>query len=152
MTETELAGPHRTQQGDVYWRLISYLSLNHFGLDDRFGRDGAASLREILSLFADLSDNVTQAQIAGITSLAVRPITRSIRRPEGFFPARGLEISITYDETAFEGSGIIPLAAVLDRFLAEYISINSFSQTVTISKQRGMLRRWPPRSGRGPLL
>lgn len=152
MTETELSGPHRTQQGDVYWRLISYLSLNHFGLDDRFGRDGAASLREILSLFADLSDNVTQAQIAGITDLAVRPITRSIRRPEGFFPARGLEISITYDETAFEGSGIVPLAAVLDRFFAEYISINSFSQTVTISKQRGMLRRWPPRSGRGPLL
>ncbi|MDO5643225.1 MAG: type VI secretion system baseplate subunit TssF [Paracoccus sp. (in: a-proteobacteria)] len=152
MTETERAGPHRTQQGDVYWRLISYLSLNHFGLDDRFGRDGAASLREILSLFADLSDNVTQSQIAGITHLAVRPVTRSVRRPEGFFPARGLEISITYDETAFEGSGIIPLAAVLDRFFAEYISINSFSQTVTISKQRGQLRRWPPRSGRGPLL
>ena len=152
MTETELAGPHRTRQGDVYWRLISYLSLNHFGLDDRFGRDGAASLREILSLFADLSDNVTQTQIAGITGLAVRPITRSIRRPEGFFPARGLEIAITYDETAFEGAGIVPLAAVLDRFFAEYVSINSFSQTVTVSRQRGVLRRWPPRAGRGPLL
>ncbi|MDO5605769.1 MAG: type VI secretion system baseplate subunit TssF [Paracoccus sp. (in: a-proteobacteria)] len=152
MTETELGGPHRASQGDVYWRLISYLSLNHFGLDDRFGRDGAASLREILSLFADLSDNVSQAHIAGITALAVRPVTRSIRRPEGFFPARGLEISITFDESAFEGAGIVPLAAVLDRFFAEYVSINSFSQTVTISRQRGVLRRWPPRSGRGPLL
>ena len=152
MTETELGGPHRTQQGDVYWRLISYLSLNHFGLDDRFGRDGAASLREILSLFADLSDNITQTQIAGITALDVRAVTRSIRRPEGFFPARGLEIAITYDETAFEGAGILPLAAVLDRFLAEYVSINSFSQTVTVSKQRGVLRRWPPRTGRGPLI
>ncbi|MFV0410659.1 MAG: type VI secretion system baseplate subunit TssF [Paracoccus sp. (in: a-proteobacteria)] len=152
MTETELGGPHRAGQGDVYWRLISYLSLNHFGLDDRFGRDGAASLREVLSLFADLSDNVSQAQISGITDLAVRPITRSIRRPEGFFPARGLEIAITYDETAFEGSGIVPLAAVLDRFFAEYVSINSFSQTVIVSRQRGVLHRWPPRSGRGPLL
>lgn len=152
MTETEAAGPHRSLQGDVYWRLISYLSLNHFGLDDRFGRDGAASLREILSLFADLSDNITQVQIAGITALTVRPVTRSIRRPEGFFPARGLEISITFDESAFEGAGIVPLAAVLDRFLAEYVSINSFSQTVTISKQRGVLRRWPPRTGRGPLI
>ncbi|MFV0294362.1 MAG: type VI secretion system baseplate subunit TssF [Paracoccus sp. (in: a-proteobacteria)] len=152
MTETELGGPHRAQQGDVYWRLISYLSLNHFGLDDRFGRDGAASLREILSLFADLSDNISLVQLSGITDLAVRPVTRSIRRPEGFFPARGLEISITFDETAFEGSGIMPLAVVLDRFFAEYVSINSFSQTVTISRQRGILRRWPPRSGRGPLL
>ncbi|SEN54979.1 type VI secretion system protein ImpG [Paracoccus alcaliphilus] len=152
MTEIERAGPHRTGQGDVYWRLISYLSLNHFGLDDRFGRDGAASLREILTLFADLSDNVTETQIAGITGLNVRPVTRSIRRPEGFFPARGLEISLTIDETAFEGSGIVLLAAVLDRFFAEYVSINSFTQTVTISKQRGVIKRWPPRTGSGPLI
>lgn len=152
MTETERAGPHRTGQGDVYWRLISYLSLNHFGLDDRFGRDGAASLREILTLFADLSDSVTETQIAGITGLAVRPVTRSIRRPEGFFPARGLEISVTFDEAAFEGSGIVLLAAVLDRFFAEYVSINSFSQSVTISKQRGIIKRWPPRTGLGPLI
>ena len=152
MTETERAGPHRTLQGDVYWRLISYLSLNHFGLDDRFGRDGAASLREILTLFADLSDNVTETQIAGITALNVRPVTRSIRRPEGFFPARGLEISVTFDEAAFEGSGIILLAAVLDRFFAEYVSINSFTQMVTVSKQRGIVKRWPPRTGSGPLI
>lgn len=152
MTETERSGPHRATQGEVYWRLISYLSLNHFGLDDRFGRDGAASLREMLSLFSDLSDHVTEAQIAGITGLAVRPVTRSIRRADGFFPARGLEVSITFDEPAFEGTGIVPLAAVLDRFLAEYVSVNSFCQTVTVSRQRGIVRRWPPRTGRGPLL
>lgn len=152
MSEVERAGPHRMGQGDVYWRLISYLSLNHFGLDDRFGRDGAASLREILTLFADASDNVTEAQIAGLTGLVVRPITRSIRRPEGYFPARGLELTITFDETAFEGSGIILLGAVLDRFLAEYANVNSFTQTVIVSRQRGMIRRFAPRTGLGPLI
>lgn len=152
MTETERAGPHRTGQGDVYWRLVSYLALNHFGLDDRFGRDGAASLRELLTLFADLSDSVTETQITGITALKVRPITRSIRRADGFFPARGLEIALTFDEAAFEGSGIILLAAVLDRFFAEYVSVNSFSQTVVISKQRGIIKTWPPRTGQGPLI
>lgn len=152
MTEIERAGPHRTGQGDVYWRLISYLSLNHFGIDDRFGREGADSLRELLGLFADLSDNVTETQIAGIVGLKVRPVTRSIRRPEGYFPARGLEISVTYDETAFEGTGILLLAAVLDRFFAEYASVNSFTQTVTLSRQRGLIRKWPPRTGSGPLL
>ncbi|MBC9246811.1 type VI secretion system baseplate subunit TssF [Paracoccus sp. 11-3] len=152
MTETERSGPHRTVQGDVYWRLISYLSLNHFGLDDRFGRDSAASLREILTLFSDMSDHITEAQIPGIEKLSVRPVTRSIRRPEGFFPARGLEISVTFDETAFEGSGIILLAAVLDRFFAEYVSINSFSQTVIISKQRGVVKKFQPRTGLGPLI
>ncbi|KGJ04230.1 type VI secretion system protein ImpG [Paracoccus halophilus] len=152
MSEIERAGPHRMGQGDVYWRLISYLSLNHFGLDDRFGRDGAASLREILTLFADVSDNVTETQVAGLVGLSARPVTRSIRRPEGFFPARGLELTLTFDETAFEGSGIILMGAVLDRFLAEYANVNSFTQTVIHSRQRGLIRRWPPRTGLGPLI
>lgn len=152
VTEVERAGPHRMRQGDVYWRLISYLSLNHFGLDDRFGRDGAASLRELLSLFADASDHVTEVQLAGLTGLAVRPVTRSLRRPEGIFPARGLELVLTFDETAFEGRGVILLGAALDRFLAEYASINSFTQTVITSRQRGVIKRFPPRAGLGPLI
>jgi type VI secretion system protein ImpG len=95
---------------------------------------------------------VTEAQIAGLTGLVVRPVTRSIRRPEGFFPARGLELTLTFDETAFEGSGIILLGAVLDRFLAEYANVNSFTQTVIVSRQRGLIRRFPPRTGLGPLI
>ncbi|TRW99586.1 type VI secretion system baseplate subunit TssF [Paracoccus sp. M683] len=152
MLEIDRGSPHRATQGDVYWRLLSYLSLNHFGLDDRPGRDGAESLRELLSLFADMSDSVTEAQIQGIRSLKTRPVVRSIRRADGFFPARGLEISVTFDEAAFEGAGIITLAAVLDRFFAEYANINSFTQSVTISQQRGEIMRWPPRTGSGALL
>lgn len=152
LTDLESGGPHRVQQGDVQWRLISYLALNHFGLDDRFDRDSAASLRELLRLFANLSDSVTEAQIDGLVDLQLRPVTRSIHRAGGYFPARGLELRLTFDETAFDGSGIILMAAVLDRFLAEYASVNSFTQLVCISHQRGVLRVWPPRSGRGPLL
>lgn len=152
MTEIDREAPHRMTQGEVHWRLISYLGLNHFGLDDRGTGDSAAALRELLSLFADLSDNVAEAQIAGIKSLATRPVTRSIRREDGYFPARGLEITVTMDEAAFEGSGIILLGAVLDRFFAEYANVNSFTQTVIVSQQRGLIKRWAPRSGRGPLI
>ena len=53
---------------------------------------------------------------------------------------------------AFEGSGIILLGAVLDRFLAEYANVNSFTQTVIVSRQRGLIRRFPPRTGLGPLI
>lgn len=152
MIEIDREGPHRLTQGDVHWRLISYLGLNHFGLDDRGTGDSAAALRELLSLFADLSDNTVESQIAGIKELRTRPVVRSIRREDGYFPARGLEISVTFDEAAFEGSGVILLAAVLDRFFAEYANVNSFTQSVTISQQRGVIKRWPPRNGKGPLL
>lgn len=152
LTEVDREGPHRMTQGEVQWRLISYLGLNHFGLDDRGSGDAAAALRELLVLFADPSDSVAEAQIAGIRDLTTRPVVRSIRREDGYFPARGLEITVTMDDAAFEGSGIILLGAVLDRFFAEYANINSFTQTVIVSQQRGQIRKWAPRNGRGPLL
>lgn len=152
LVELEPDAPHRTQQGDVYWRLISYLSLSHFTLDDRSGRDAAASLREMLSLFADLSDSGTAKQIDGLQGLQTRRITRSIRRGGAYIPAHGLEIRLTFDETAFEGSGMFLMGMVLDRFLAEYAAINSFTQTVLISRQRGEVHTFPPRTGAGPLL
>jgi type VI secretion system protein ImpG len=41
---------------------------------------------------------------------------------------------------------------VLERFLGLYVSINSFSEMITATKQRGVLKRWPPRSGQQALL
>lgn len=152
LTELDKAAPHRAVQGDVNWRLISYLSLNHFGLDDRPGSQGGAALREMMSLFCDLSDSVTEAQVSGLTAMETRPVTRAIRRGDGFLPARGIEVRLTFDEDAFEGSGIILLGAILDRFLSEYASVNSFVQTVVVSRQRGDIKTFPPRSGSGPLL
>ena len=61
---------------------------------------------------------------------------------------RGLEVSIDFDEQNFVGSGVFLFASVLERFLALYASMNSFSQLVASTKQReGVLSRWPPRAG-----
>lgn len=141
--------------GAVHWRMISLLSLNMLGLDglgDPGRDDGAGALRELLSIFADLSSAAAERQIHGILRLTSRPIVRPIRRAGGPVMARGLEISLVLDERAFEGSGIFVFAMVIDRFLAEYASVNSFTQLVLVSEQRGRLRVWPPRTGRGPLL
>ncbi len=151
MLELEEMAPHRTTQGDNYWRLISFLSLSHYGLENRDGK-GAASLREMLSLFADLSDTITEAQLDGLQEVETRPITRTVARSDGYHPARGLEVRLTFDEDDFEGSGVMLLGAVLDRFLAEYAAVNSFTQTVITSRQRGVIHTFPPRSGHGPLL
>jgi type VI secretion system protein ImpG len=43
-------------------------------------------------------------------------------------------------------------ASVLEKFLGLYVSINAFSETIALTKQRGLLKRWPPRSGQQPLL
>ena len=152
LADLETNAAHRTTAGDVYWRLVSYLSLNQFGLESRDGSDAAGSLREMLSLFADLSDNVSEAQISGLTKVETRPVARTIAHADGYHTARGLEVTLSFDEDEYEGSGVILLAAALDRFLAEYAAVNSFTQTVVRSLQRGEIKVFPPRSGNGPLL
>jgi type VI secretion system protein ImpG len=132
--------------GEVAWRLISMLSLNHLGLVDCDG-DGAERLRETLILFADLADSATDRKIRGVRSLKARPIVRRLRQAQGAAAARGLEITVVLEDKAFEGSGAFLLGAVLDRFLAEYVAINHFTQTIVRTPERGEIMRWPPRIG-----
>jgi type VI secretion system protein ImpG len=145
---------HRTgaPPGAIAWKLINLLSLNHLGLTDRGPQDRAGGLRELLGLFADFSDVVTERRIRGVMGVSSRPITRRLRQANGFNAARGVEITVKFDERAFEGNGIMLLGAVLDRFFAEYTSINSFTETVIESAQRGIVKRWPPRAGNGETL
>jgi type VI secretion system protein ImpG len=150
--ELEQKAPHRAQSGPVHWRLLSYLSLNVLGLDNRGSRDEGAALRELLSLFTDISSQVTERQLQGLKSVSARPVVRTIRRAGGYHAARGTEVTLHFDERAFEGSGVFLLGAVLDRFLAEYASVNSFTQVVIETNQRGVIKTWPARTGQGPLL
>jgi type VI secretion system protein ImpG len=133
--------------GVVTWRLINMLSLNHLGLVERGAGRSGQSLREILSLFADLSDSATERKIRGIRSVDSRAIIRRLRERTGMGAARGTEITVTLDEKAFEGSGVFLLGAILDRFFAEYAAINHFTQTVVRTVERGEIMRWPPRVG-----
>jgi type VI secretion system protein ImpG len=132
--------------GEVAWRLISMLSLNHLGLVDR-AQNGATALRETLVLFADLSDAAADAKIRGVRSVTTRPVVRRLRQASGAAAARGLEITVVLEARAFEGSGAFLLGAVLDRFFAEYIAINHFTQTIIRTVERGEIMRWPPRLG-----
>jgi type VI secretion system protein ImpG len=133
--------------GTVTWRLINMFCTNHLGLVERGGGHSAEALREILSMFGELSDSVTERRIRGVRSVDSRPIVRRIRQRSGVGAARGIEITVTIDEKVFEGSGIFLLGAVLDRFFAEYAAFNHFTQTVIRSVERGEIMRWPPRMG-----
>jgi type VI secretion system protein ImpG len=140
------------QSGTPAWRLISILSLNHLGLTGRGTHNSAEALREILSLFADTGDSATARRIRGILSVESRVCVRRIRRAEGAGAARGIEITVTFDEKSYEGSGIYLFGAILERFFSAYAPINNFTETVIESKQRGVIKRWPPRGGAGRVL
>lgn len=138
--------------GSVTWRLINMLSVTHLGLVQHGAGRNAQALREVLSLFADLTDGATERRIRGVRSVDSRPIVRRVRQRIGIGAARGIEVSVTFEERAFEGSGAFLLAAVLDRFFAEYAAMNHFTQLVFRTVERGEVMRFPPRAGeRAPL-
>jgi type VI secretion system protein ImpG len=138
--------------GTVTWRLVNMLSTNHLGLVERGGGRNALALRETLAMFAEMTDSVTERRVRGVRNVDSRPIVRRLRQRSGVGAARGIEITVTIDEKAFEGTGVFLLGAVLDRFFAEYSGFNHFTQTVIRSVERGEVMRWPPRIGmRKPL-
>ena len=138
--------------GTVTWRLINMLSLNHLGLVERAAGQNGQSLRETLSLFADLQDSATERKIRGVRSVDSRAVVRRVQQRTGSGIARGTEVVVTLDEKSFEGSGAFLLGAILDRFFCEYSALNHFTQTVIRTTERGEIMRWPVRMGlRRPL-
>lgn len=141
----------------LYWRLISHLSLNHLSISH--GAEGRDALQEILRLY-DFADPELDRQAAlvvrhlidGITSVKSRQVVGRPPGSEGAF-CRGTEVTIEFDEEKYVGTGAYLFACVLERFLALYTSINSFTQLVATTRQSTEpLRTWPPRVGEHALV
>ncbi|MGR3343143.1 MAG: type VI secretion system baseplate subunit TssF [Paracoccaceae bacterium] len=136
-------------QGDTAWRLISHLSLNYLSIADADGDRGAKALRELIGIYAPAGDRVIEKQLEGISSVSSRPIVRRISDETLSTAVRGLEIEIGFDESFFEGTSVYLLGAVLEQFFRKYVTINSFTETVLKTQQRGEIARWRPESGLG---
>ena len=142
-----------------YWALVSHLTLNYLSLDDP--TEGRDALREILRLY-DFSDpqagqqqmaDVTRQLIEGIARLGTRRIIGRTGSQTGSGFARGLEVTIEFDEEKYIGTGAFLFACVLERFLGLYAGINSFTQLVAKTAQTGgIIKKWPLRAGDQQLL
>jgi type VI secretion system protein ImpG len=161
--------PHPSHaHGEFSWRLISHLSLNYHSLtDDKApgsvspqgggggsGTEprGAAALRELLKLYGDVAEPHIRKQIDGVKSIASRPTISRVPAPGPIAFARGLEVTVTFDEAAFEGTGVFLLGAVLEQFFARYVAVNAFTRTIVKTMERGPIMTWPARLGRRQVL
>jgi type VI secretion system protein ImpG len=133
------------------WKLISHLSLNYLSLIDTDG--GAAALREILSLYVPFHSTEAGKIIQGVTHVSARRIVGRVTGGAAAGFCRGVEVTLDLDEDNFSGSGLYLFSAVMERFLALYSGLNSFSKTVVRSNRRqGLVCQWPPRAGESVLL
>jgi type VI secretion system protein ImpG len=142
----------------AHWRLLGHLNLNHLSLTDPV--EGTEALREMLRLY-DFSDPEAGHQLAavnrhlieGILSVSSRRVVGRTGGPTASGFARGVEVTIEFDEEKYVGTGAYLFASVLERYLGLYVSINSFSQLVGKTRQgEGIFKKWPPRAGEQRLL
>ena len=147
-----ISGPTRPRPsmagGHATWRLISHLSLNYLSLMDSDKQQGAAALRELLTLYSDPNDDAGRKQIEGVLSTHTKNVVRRVDAVGPIVFGRGIEVTVKFEESAFEGGGAFLLGAVLDHFFARYASLNTFTETVITTADRGEIMRWPIRIGR----
>lgn len=140
--------PHASPAwGESSWRLVSHLSLNHLSVANAQDGLGPAPLRQLLQLYGDLGSAALRREIDGVRSVTTASVTRRLPfdGPASF--ARGLEVTLDCDEAYFEGGSSFLLGAVLERFFARLVGLNSFTETVLKTPQRGEIMRWPTRLG-----
>jgi len=132
-------------------RLVSHLVLNHLSITG--GEDAADALRSILKLY-DFHDSAqTRALIDSVHGISAQPGIARVPSAGTSGLCRGLDVLVEFEPAPFESGQGFLLATVIERFLALYVSINSFSRTTARVRGRAdKLRTWPPRAGSRILL
>ena len=149
-------------EGETLWRLVSHMGLNYVSLMEGEDGTGASGLREMMRLYSAWTESQVRAdvtmreqvrkQVESLTRIDRQGVTERLPRPGPITYARGIELTVTFDETGFEGSGAFLLGSILDHFFARFVSLNSFTRTTIRTIQRGELIRWPSTLGQRPLL
>ena len=151
-----IMGPSRPlsaqRDGNVAWRLINQLSLNHLTLNDADAEKGAAALRELLRLYTHEADTAMHRQIEGLRQVSTRAVVRRLPMPGPIAFGRGVQINLEVDELAFQGSSAFLFGCVLERFFARHVSMNGFTETRMHSQTRGEILNGRPRCGTRPIL
>ena len=135
--------------GAAHWRLLSQLSLNYLSLV----REGRDALCEILRVHDVARSASNRDEIEGIVNVRSKPVVRWVHGEFGGGFARGTQTTVELDARRYVGGSPLLLSAVLDRFLALYCQINSFSElSVELVGEEGTYHRWEPRAGERTLL
>ncbi|GLU34127.1 type VI secretion system baseplate subunit TssF [Trinickia caryophylli] len=139
----------RLPRGDgALWRLISQQTPHAVNLS----LEGLAALKSLFRQFAALSATHSP-HIEGIMHLACKPIMEWIvMQPQPIF-VRGLEITLTVDDSAFASTSIATFASVMERFFTPYAPETSFVKLIVASANNGwVIRRGEPVAGSAPIV
>ncbi|WP_237932228.1 type VI secretion system baseplate subunit TssF [Buttiauxella sp. S19-1] len=130
----------------VNWRFYAQLSLNHQLLD---GEQGTQRLKDSLALYNVDANNEQSRLLSLIQDLTCRPVTTRLISNDPHSLARGIDIIVTFSREALQEPEYYLLCSLLDRLLALYAPVNSFTRVTTYIEFEEQTRRvWPIRAGK----
>ncbi|HMO68518.1 MAG TPA: type VI secretion system baseplate subunit TssF, partial [Novosphingobium sp.] len=110
--------------------------------------DDPSMLRDHLALYGRRDDPAMRRQVDGIMGVQQRAVVRRVPGRGAMAVARGSRITLTLDDGSFGNARLFLFSAVVERFLAEFASINSFTETIVRTPGEGTIAAWPARIGR----
>ena len=140
------------RDGNVAWRLINQLTMNHLALTNTDSEQGASAMREMLRLYTYEADTALHKQIDGLRAMSTRQVVRRLPMPGPIAFGRGVQIELEVDELAFQGASAFLFCSVLERFFARHVSMNGFTEIRVRSQTRGEIMTGRPRCGSRPIL
>jgi type VI secretion system protein ImpG len=135
-------------RGNAAWQLIGQLNLEYDVFDDEFdeARPGEG-LRQMLQPYLSTAAPDKSRQLDGLIGALAVPVSEFHQVMGDTQLTRGIEITLTFDESAFDGASPFTFALALERYVTRHVSCHSFTRTVLRTKQRGTVFTWTARDG-----
>ena len=148
-----LRGPTRPQPplgiSDSAWRIVSHLAPGHQG----FVRDDGAPdlLADHLSLYLRDEAPALRREIQGITGLKAETVTRRASGQARLAFQRGQKLVMSLAAGSYDAGSAYLFTSVIAQFLAEFATINSFTE-FEVRSDNGLTWGWGPCSGHRPTI
>ncbi len=148
-----LRGPTRPQPplglGDAAWRIVSHLAPGHHGFVNSEGTPDL--LADHLSLYLRDEAPALRREIQGLTGLTAETVTRRAGGQARLAFQRGQKLSMGVAMGSYEAGSAYLFTSVVARFLAEFATINSFTET-EIRADNGLTWGWGTCPGQRPTI
>lgn len=130
-------------EGASRWQFIRHLNLEYFTGDDACER-----LKAVLQLYDFRQTPESRAMVEGIEKVEVRRVAARVGKGVRSGLTQGTEFRITFSRPRYAGTSIYLFSAVLDRFLAQFAQLNSFTRLrIRLSGHSRDYHAWPARAG-----
>ena len=134
--------------GASRWQFIRHLNLEYFT-----GEDASDRLKAVLQLYDFRKTPESRAMVEGIEKVHVRRVTARVGKGIRSGLTQGTEFQVTFSRPRYAGTSIYLFSAVLDRFLAQFAQLNSFTRLrIRLAGHSRDYHVWPARAGERELV